>query len=84
MICNFSGGLHPCEGYLLLPPIHNISDNSGVYHYNIKNHSLELLTTIPTSLWQQITAKLPKNSFFLSITSVDWREIWKYGERGFR
>jgi SagB-type dehydrogenase family enzyme len=78
--CNASSGnLHPTEAYVILPPIENISKKSSVAHYNSLHHSLEILCHMDFS-WD----KFPKDSFFLLISSIDYREIWKYGERAFR
>lgn len=40
--CNpSSGNLHPTEGYVLLPAIHDVSDTAGIYHYRADEHGLE-------------------------------------------
>lgn len=78
--CNASSGnLHPTESYLVLPPMMN-SDKTLVHHYTPKNHGLELLNELDTSFWNN----LPENSFLLGLSSITWREVWKYGERAFR
>ena len=77
--CNASSGnLHPTESYLLLPPL--LSEHSILTHYAPKDHSLEILASFETQLWDS----LPKNSFLLVLSSIAWREVWKYGERAFR
>ena len=77
--CNASSGnLHPTESYLILPPLSD--STSTLLHYAPKNHSLELLKNFDTDLWQT----LPKGTFFLALSSIAWREAWKYGERAFR
>ncbi|WP_331774804.1 SagB/ThcOx family dehydrogenase [Sulfurospirillum sp. 1612] len=79
--CNASSGnLHPSEGYLILPPCHDISTQTTLTHYAPKNHSLEILGTFESDIWNH----LPKDSFFIAISSILYREIWKYGERAFR
>ncbi|MDD3817146.1 MAG: nitroreductase family protein [Thiovulaceae bacterium] len=79
--CNASSGnLHPSEGYLILPPLPNISTQTTLTHYAPKNHTLEILAECTTPLWND----LPKGSFFLAFSSVVYREVWKYGERAFR
>jgi len=79
--CNASSGnLHPSEGYLILPPLHDINPKTTLAHYAPKNHSLEILETLETDIWNH----LPKNSFFIGVSSIVYREIWKYGERAFR
>jgi len=80
--CNASSGnLHPTESYLILPPVlETQEEKSCVYHYAPKNHELELLASFSTSFWNT----LPKDSFIIGLSSVVWREVWKYGERAFR
>ena len=75
--CNASSGnLQPSESYIIAQDIENIED--GLYHYAVKNHNLELLA-------QKIqTFDIPKDSFIVGLTSIVWREAWKYGERSWR
>ncbi|PPD97256.1 hypothetical protein GOBAR_DD05704 [Gossypium barbadense] len=76
-----SGNLHPTEAYLIAPPIQSISDSPFVAHYAPKEHSLELRATIPSGFFPNF---FPDNSFLIGISSIFWREAWKYGERAFR
>ncbi len=80
--CNASSGnLHPTESYLVLPPILEEQEGkSSVFHYTPKDHSLELLAVFESEIWRD----LPEGSFLLALSSVSWREVWKYGERAFR
>ena len=80
--CNASSGnLHPTEAYLILPPLlQELQNKSAVLHYAPKEHTLELLTEFESDFWQE----LPENSFLLGLSSISWREVWKYGERAFR
>jgi SagB-type dehydrogenase family enzyme len=80
--CNASSGnLHPTEAYLVLPPLlEEQEDRSGVLHYTPKNHGVEILALFETSFWDT----LPKGSFLVGLSSISWREVWKYGERAFR
>ncbi len=80
--CNASSGnLHPTETYVVLPPLEGIEDaKSSVFHYTPKNHGLELLASFESSFWES----LPSGSFLLGLSSISWREAWKYGERAFR
>ncbi|WP_418640958.1 SagB family peptide dehydrogenase [Sulfurimonas sp. ST-27] len=78
--CNASSGnLHPTETYLVLPPISE-NTKSTVAHYAPKNHSLEILTEFESDFFDT----LPKESFVVALSSIAWREAWKYGERAFR
>jgi SagB-type dehydrogenase family enzyme len=73
--CNpSSGNLHPTEAYVvntdaaLMPP--------GIYHYVSHDHALEKRCEFASD---------QKNSgIYIALTSVHWREAWKYGERAFR
>ncbi|XP_022718346.1 uncharacterized protein LOC111276785 isoform X2 [Durio zibethinus] len=76
-----SGNLHPTEAYLIAPPIQSLSDSPFIAHYAPKQHSLELRATIPSGFFPKF---FPDNSFLIGISSIFWREAWKYGERAFR
>lgn len=79
-----SGNLHPTEAYLLAPPIQGLSREPALYHYSPLLHALERRTTMPAALWSSLTADLPEHSLLVGLTSIPWREAWKYGERSFR
>ncbi len=79
--CNASSGnLHPTEGYIILPPVKGISEQTSISHYAPKKHELELLCEFDSSFWDQAEA----GSFLVGISSITYREVWKYGERAFR
>jgi len=77
-----SGNLHPTEAHLILPPIGPVK--SGVYHYNALGHVLEKRADIPSELWQSIVSHFGVEGFLIGVSSIFWRESWKYGERAFR
>ena len=77
-----SGNLHPTEGYLIAGPMNGLEGSPGVYHYTPKSHSLEFLASITLESWQSFG--LPEGSLLMALTSIYWRESWKYGERAFR
>ena len=79
-----SGNLHPTEGYALLPPVAAIHDRPGVYHYAPKEHGLERRADVDPVVWADLTAAFPEGSFLVGLSSIHWREAWKYGERAFR
>jgi SagB-type dehydrogenase family enzyme len=79
-----SGNLHPTEGYVLLPALTAIHDGPGVYHYAPKEHGLERRADIDPSVWTALMAGFPEGSFLVGLSSIFWREAWKYGERAFR
>ena len=75
--CNASSGnLQPSEAYIISSQIQGIEN--GIHHYAPKFHHLEHINTSSEDL------NLPENSFLLSLSSIVWREAWKYGERAWR
>ena len=77
-----SGNLHPTEAYLILPALPAVT--AGVFHYNPFLHALEPRAEVPEPLWQHIKEHLHTDGFLVALTSIFWREAWKYGERAFR
>lgn len=71
-----SGNLHPTEAYVLVANIQGLEN--GVYHYRADRHGLELRCRFTSDWPDNVPAVL------LALTSVPWREAWKYGERAFR
>jgi hypothetical protein len=56
----------------------------ALLHYHSFHHSLQLLTELPMELWRDCAAQLPAGSVFLAVSALYWRNVWKYGEPGFR
>jgi SagB-type dehydrogenase family enzyme len=79
-----SGNLHPTEGYVVLPQIHGLDLAAGLYHYAPKEHGMEQRADFQADLLARLMAAFPHNAFLFGLTSVHWREAWKYGERAFR
>lgn len=79
-----SGNLHPTEGYVVLPQIDGLDLKPGLYHYAPKEHGLERRAEFPAELIAQLLAPFPAGAFLFGLSSVHWREAWKYGERAFR
>ncbi len=79
-----SGNLHPTEGYAVLPAIERLGDAPAVYHYAPKEHALERRAILDANAWTDLCAPFPEYSFLVGLSSVHWREAWKYGERAFR
>lgn len=73
--CNpSSGNLHPVEAWALCGGLSGVPD--GVHHYEAESHALEgraLSGPNGEAPWLAI-----------ALSSVMWREAWKYGERAFR
>jgi SagB-type dehydrogenase family enzyme len=81
--CNpSSGNLHPTEGYAILPPLPHFE--AGVYHYVSRDHCLERRCWLEGDAAAAFAAALPADSFLVGLSSIHWREAWKYGERAFR
>jgi SagB-type dehydrogenase family enzyme len=79
-----SGNLHPTEGYAVLPAIDRLGEAPAVYHYAPKEHALERRAILDAKAWSELCARFPEGSFLVGLSSVHWREAWKYGERAFR
>jgi SagB-type dehydrogenase family enzyme len=78
-----SGNLHPTEGYLILPDsLPEIP--AGVYHYAPHEHALEQRASLDSELIKLHLQQFPECTFFVGLTSIHWRESWKYGERAYR
>jgi SagB-type dehydrogenase family enzyme len=77
-----SGNLHPTEAHLILPDMTGIP--GGVYHYNVLEHALESRATLSMTLTERVKAHLDSPGFGFGLTSIFWREAWKYGERAYR
>jgi len=69
-----SGNLHPTEAYLLR--------QGDVHHYAPREHALEQRARIDRAAWNTFTGG--RDGFLVALTSILWREAWKYGERAFR
>ncbi|OHX37467.1 nitroreductase [Methylomonas sp. LWB] len=73
--CNpSSGNLHPTEAYLVSTDPELLGP--GVYHYVSHDHALERRAAF--------SADGCEPALYLGLSSVHWREAWKYGERAFR
>jgi len=79
-----SGNLHPTEGYLVAGPIAELTDHAGVFHYAPHEHALEGRWTFDPTSWEALRRGWPDDTLFVGLTSIYWREAWKYGERAFR
>lgn len=79
-----SGNLHPTEGYVVIPKIDGLDLKPGLYHYAPKEHGLEWRAEFPAEHVVRLLASFPTDAFLFGLTSIHWREAWKYGERAFR
>jgi nitroreductase len=79
-----SGNLHPTEGTLLCGPVAGLCERPMVAHYAPREHALERRAEVPRELWEELARGLPPATVLVGLSSVHWREAWKYGERAFR
>ena len=77
-----SGNLHPTEAHLILPHLSKVP--GGIYHYNALTHALEQRAEISDETGQQVALHFGCRGFLIGLSSIFWRESWKYGERAFR
>lgn len=73
-----SGNLHPTEFHFLTRGLKDWPD--GLYHYRPSSHMAEQRAL------GHVEAKLANGSdpIIFVLTSIAWREAWKYGDRGYR
>lgn len=77
-----SGNLHPTEGHLVLPDIPGLA--GGVFHYSPLRHGLERRLHLPKGCWSQLSDHFRGPGFLAALSTIFWRESWKYGERAYR
>jgi SagB-type dehydrogenase family enzyme len=83
--CNpSSGNLHPTEAYLLIGALPGLGDTPGLYHYAPREHGLERRADCNPALLTALMHEFPAQAFLVGLSSIHWREAWKYGERAFR
>jgi SagB-type dehydrogenase family enzyme len=70
-----SGNLHPVEAYVILRGLPGLA--AGVYHYRPEDHALECRARFAP-------AAESSAAVWVGLSTVGWREAWKYGERAFR
>src|SRR5438105_10577791 len=79
-----SGNLHPTEGYVLMAGIAELGALPGLFHYAPREHGLERRADCAPALFRRLMSGFPAQAFLVGLSSVYWREAWKYGERAFR
>lgn len=85
-----SGNLHSVETYLVLPAGTLADDEEGaadgvgatLYHYAADRHCLAQRAAFPPDPASE--ELFASGSFLVALSSVVWRQAWKYGDRGFR
>jgi len=77
--CNpSSGNLHPTEAYMITPGLPGIEP--GVYHYLSRDHVLEQRM----ATHEEWSSAFRGNGILVALSSIYWREAWKYGMRAYR
>lgn len=89
------GALYPIDGYILAINVEALSP--GIYHYNAKNHELEVIYKAKDESEKKEFLKkalscfpveevieLDKASAIIILTATFWRTLLKYGDRGYR
>ncbi len=77
-----SGNLHPSECHLILPDMEGLA--GGIYHYAPYFHALFRRARVPSELWLPLAAHLGGQGCLVALSTIFWRESWKYGERAYR
>ena len=80
-----SGNLHPTETHLIARGIRDLPD--GCYHFRVDEFTLEMryrgkVDSILGALADR--CQLPASMLTVLLTSIFWREAWKYQDRAFR
>lgn len=83
--CNpSSGNLHPTEAYLISDGTGGMGGQPAVLHYRPFDHSLERRRVLAPGELDALRGALPAHTLFVGLSSIHWREAWKYGERAYR
>jgi len=80
-----SGNLHPTETYLALAGFAGLDD--GLYHYRPDCHAIELRSPGAWTAHLAEALRIPwaaGSSLIVGLTSIFWREAWKYRDRAYR
>jgi SagB-type dehydrogenase family enzyme len=78
-----SGNLHPTEAYVVCGPLAGLAETPAVYHYSPDRHALEQRCAFASADWTEASSA-DASLWLIALTSIHWREAWKYGERAFR
>jgi SagB-type dehydrogenase family enzyme len=78
-----SGNLHPTEAYIVAGAVAGLGDAPAVYHYAADRHVVERRCVFGRPAWASACGGRD-DLVLVALTSIHWREAWKYGERAFR
>jgi SagB-type dehydrogenase family enzyme len=76
-----SGNLHPTEAYVIAGPAAGLGEAPAVFHYAPDRHVLEQRCALDAAAWSRSG---DAETWLIALSSIHWREAWKYGERAFR
>ena len=77
--CNpSSGNLHPTEAHVITDAL----EGPMVSHYTPLLHALERRARLDPATWQGLIGD--GEGLLVGLSSITWREAWKYGERSYR
>lgn len=81
-----SGNLHPTETSVLIGESFSGSLEPGLYHYKVRDHKLEarIKGEMVSKVWKQLGYNTTPPVMLICLSSIFWREAWKYRERAFR
>ncbi len=79
-----SGNLHPTECYVLSERLPSAPGGPMVAHYAPKEHLLEVRMHLQPRTVSALLEGLPRPALLIGLSSIHWRESWKYGERALR
>lgn len=79
-----SGNLHPTEFYIFILQAPDAQLPPGLYHYMPKEHALERRAILAPEQMQALIDLSGGAKAVLALSSVIWREEWKYGARALR
>ena len=80
-----SGNLHPTETHIAVRAFRGMDE--GLYHYRADRHALEFRSSGGWTKHLANTLDIPWASgsqLIMGLTSIFWRESWKYGDRAYR
>jgi SagB-type dehydrogenase family enzyme len=77
-----SGNLHPVEAYVVAFGVEGLAP--GIYHYCPREHLLERRCQLSGDDLEGLRKRFGGVPLLIGLASIDWREIWKYGIRGWR